>query len=101
MSFKFTLSYDNVFRKKQEKQLQQKNKNKKKAQKSVQIRSYPWSVFFGIRSEHGNLRSKSANSVRMQEIWIKITPYLDTFRAVYASGRVEFFLNDTAWLYDL
>ena len=53
--------------KKQEKQLQQKNKNKKKAQKSVQIRSYPWSVFFGIRSEHGNLRSKSANSVRMQE----------------------------------
>ena len=52
---------------KQEKQLQQKNKNKKKAQKSVQIRSYPWSVFFGIRSEHGNLRSKSANSVRMQE----------------------------------
>ena len=53
--------------KKQEKQLQQKNKNKKKAQKSFQIRSYPWSVFSSIRCEHGNLRSKSANSVRMQE----------------------------------
>ena len=35
--------------------------------KSVQIRSFFWSVFFCIRTEYGNLRSKSPYSVRIQE----------------------------------
>ena len=35
--------------------------------KSVQIRSYFWSVFSCIRTEYGNLRSKLVYSVRIQE----------------------------------
>ena len=35
--------------------------------KSVQIRSYFWSVFSCIRIEYGDLRSKSAYSIRIQE----------------------------------
>ena len=35
--------------------------------KSIQIRSYFWSVFSCIRSEYGDLRSKSPYSVRIQE----------------------------------
>ena len=35
--------------------------------KSVQIRSFFWSVFFCIRTEYGDLRSKSPYSVRIQE----------------------------------
>ena len=34
---------------------------------SVQIRSYFWSVFFCIWSEHGDLHSESPYSVRIQE----------------------------------
>ena len=35
--------------------------------KSVQIRSYFWPVFSCIRTEYGDLRSKSLYSVRIQE----------------------------------
>ena len=35
--------------------------------KSVQIRSYFWSVFSCIRNQYGDLRSKSRYSVRIQE----------------------------------
>ena len=35
--------------------------------KNVQIRSYFWSVFSCIRTEYGDLRSKSPYSVRIQE----------------------------------
>ena len=35
--------------------------------KSVQIRSYFWSIFSGIRTEYGDLRSKSPYSVQIQE----------------------------------
>ena len=35
--------------------------------KSVQIRSFFWSVFSSIRSEYGDLRSKSLHSVWIQE----------------------------------
>ena len=65
--------------------------------KSVQIRSYFWSVFSCIRTEYGDLRCKSPYSSRIQEIygvnlriqpeyrkiWTRnITPYLDTLHAV-------------------
>ena len=36
--------------------------------KSIQIRSYFWSVFSFIWTEYGDLRSKSLYSVRIQEI---------------------------------
>ena len=39
----------------------------KPAWKSVQIRSFFWSVFSCIRTEYGDLRSKSPYSVQMQE----------------------------------
>ena len=35
--------------------------------KSVHIRSYFWSVFSYVRTEYGDLRSKSPYSVRIQE----------------------------------
>ena len=35
--------------------------------KSVQIRSFFWSVFFRIRTEYGEIRSISPYSVRMRE----------------------------------
>ena len=35
--------------------------------KSVQIRSYFWSIFSCIRTEYGDLRNKSPYSVRMQQ----------------------------------
>ena len=36
--------------------------------KSVQIRSFLWSVFSCVRTEYGDLRSKSLYSVQIQEI---------------------------------
>ena len=78
-----------------------KTKTKKKLRKVSKYGVIPGPYFpvFGVNTEiYGvNLRIRSG----CRKIWIKITPYLDNFRAVYASGRVEFFLNDTAWLYDL
>ena len=50
--------------------------------KKVQIRSFFWSVFYCIRTEFGELRSKSLYSARIQENTDeKKTPYLDTFHA--------------------
>ena len=43
--------------------------------KSVQIRSYFWSVFSCIRTEYG--------SPNTEKYGPEITPYLDTFHAVY------------------
>ena len=41
--------------------------NKDHSVKSVQIRRYFWSFFSFIRTEYGDLRSKSSYSVRIQE----------------------------------
>ena len=100
--FKFTVSYNNVFRKKNKKNCyNKKTKTKKKLRKVSKYGVIPGPYFpvFGVTTEiYGvNLRIRYG----CRKIWIKITPYLDTFRAVYGSGRVEFFLNDTSWLCDL
>ena len=51
--------------------------------KSVQIRSFFWSVFSFTRTEYGDLRSKYPYSVRIQEnTEQKKSPYLDIFHAV-------------------
>ena len=59
--------------------------------KSVQIRSYFWSVFSCIRPEYEiSLREKCTNTelflvrIFLYSAWIqRFTPYLDTFHAVY------------------
>ena len=43
------------------------NDRKSHCVKSVQIQAYFWSVFFCIRIEYGDLRSKSPYSIRIQE----------------------------------
>ena len=48
--------------------------------KSVQIRSYFWSVFCCIRTEYGDLNS--VPSPNKGKYGPEITPYLDTFHAV-------------------
>ena len=50
--------------------------------KSVQIRSYFWSLFSCIRTEYGDLRSPSKEKYEPE-----ITPYLDNFQAVTFSNR--------------
>ena len=51
--------------------------------KSVQIRSFFWSVFSHIRTEYGDLLCKSPYSVLMRENTDqKKNPYLDTFYTV-------------------
>ena len=51
--------------------------------KSVQIRSYFWSVFSCIRTEYGDLRSKSPGfSPNTGKYGPEITPYLETFHTV-------------------
>ena len=51
--------------------------------KSVQIRSFFWSIFSRIWNEYGDLRSKSPYSVQIRENTDqKKTPYLDIFCAV-------------------
>ena len=51
--------------------------------KSVQIGSFFWSVFSRIRTEYGDLRTRSPYSVRMRENTDqKLSRYLDTFHAV-------------------
>ena len=50
--------------------------------KSVQIRSFFWSVFFHIRTEYREIRIISPYPVQMREnADQKKTPYLDTFYA--------------------
>ena len=51
--------------------------------KSVQIRSYFWSVFSCFRTEYGDLLRKSPNTGKYGP---EITPYLDTCHAVLVSG---------------
>ena len=46
--------------------------------KSVQIRSYFWSVFSRIRTEYGEIFSPNSGKYGPE-----ITPYLATFHAVY------------------
>ena len=48
--------------------------------KSVQIRSYFWSVFSCIRTEYGDLRSRYGP---------EITLYLDTFHAVAIHLKID------------
>ena len=47
--------------------------------KIVQIQSYFWSVFPCIRAKYGDIRSKSAYSIQIQE---NTDQNLDTFHAV-------------------
>ena len=57
---------------------------KSHSMKSVQIRSFFWSVLSCFRTEYGDLLRKSPYSVQIQEnMDQKKTPYLDTFQAVY------------------
>ena len=52
--------------------------------KSVQIRSFFWSVFSRIRSEYGEIRSYlSIFSPNAGKSGPEKTPYLDTFHALY------------------
>ena len=52
--------------------------------KSVQIRSFSWSVFSRIRTEYGDFPSKSPYSCRIREnMDQKKTPYLNTFYTVH------------------
>ena len=50
--------------------------------KSVQIRSYFWSVFSCIRTEYGEILYLSVFSPNAGKYRPEMTPYLDTFRAV-------------------
>ena len=51
--------------------------------KSVQIRSFSWSVFSHIRNEYGEILRIPAYSFRMREKnGPEKTPYLDTLHAV-------------------
>ena len=59
------------------------------ATSSVQIRSYFWSAFFCIRTEYGDLLRKSVFSPNIGKYGPEITPYLDTFHAVYDSCFVQ------------
>ena len=58
---------------------------------SVQIRSFFWSLFSFIRTEHGDFLPKSSYSVRIQENTDQKTPYLDTFHAVIPSRQSSIF----------
>ena len=57
--------------------------------KCAQIRSFFWSVFSCIWTKHGDLRSKSPYSVRIQENTEQKTPYLDTFNAGFVFDSVK------------
>ena len=56
--------------------------------KSVQIRSFFWSVFSRIRTEYGEIRSISPYSVEYRKCEPEKTPYLvgHFSRSVYYSG---------------
>ena len=55
--------------------------------KGVQIRSFFWSVFSGIRTEYGEILRISPYSDRMPEKYgPEKAPYLDTFHAVKVIG---------------
>ena len=55
--------------------------------KSVQIRSYFWSVFFRIRSEYREIRNISVFTPHSGKYGPEITPYLDTFHAVISKDN--------------
>ena len=52
--------------------------------KIVQIQSYFWSVFPCIRAKYGDIRSKSAYSIQIQE---NTDQNLDAFHAVMFNGN--------------
>ena len=57
--------------------------------KSVQIRSYFWSVFSCIRTEYGDLLRKSLFSPNTGKHGPEITLYLDTFHAVLNKREIH------------
>ena len=64
--------------------------------KSIQIRSYFWSVFSCIRNEYGDLLRKSSHSVQMQEntdqYGVISGPYFPIFglnMEIYYSVRIQ------------
>ena len=61
--------------------------------KSVQIRSFFWSVFSRIRTEYRDLRSKSPYLVRIRETQTRKTSVLDTFHKVRAFISLIFHLR--------
>ena len=54
--------------------------------KSVQIRSFFWSVFSRIRTEYGEIRRISPN---VGKYGPEKTPYLDTFHAVISVDNLK------------
>ena len=63
-----------------------------------------WSVFFGIRTEYGEIRSTSLYWVRMWEIRTRITPNTGTFHAAHSEviwgSSPDFASNTNAILSD-
>ena len=59
--------------------------------KSVQIRSYFWSVFSCIRTEYLSVFSPNAEKYGLdtEKYGPEITPYLDTFHAVKAISTIR------------
>ena len=57
--------------------------------KSVQMRSYFWSVFSCIRTEYGDLLRKSLFSPNAGKHGPEITLYLDTFHAVLNKREIH------------
>ena len=62
--------------------------------KSVQIRCYFWSEFFCIRTEYGDVRSKSPYSVLIQKKTAERTSYLDSFHAVNVICNTDYIEDD-------
>ena len=65
--------------------------------KSVQIRSYFWSVFSWMRREYGDISYLSVFTPNTEKYGPEITPYLDTFHPVhifkiaFTSNKIFFF----------
>ena len=65
--------------------------------KSVQIRSYFWSVFCRLRTDTKYLSVFSANAGKYGP---EISPYLDTFHAVYGLDILRNFYDQNMGLAD-
>ena len=62
--------------------------------KSIQMWSFFWSVFSRIRTEYGDLRSKSPYSVRIREVRTRKNSVFGRFsRSDHSWGNFPFFLS--------
>ena len=57
--------------------------------KSIQIRSFFWSVFSRIPTEYGEIPSANAGKYKPEK-----TPYLDTFDVVISQRKLTYYLHD-------